>query len=130
MNFCPLLQAQSDKIKLQLRVEELQQKYEPKGNTSYHTHIIHVSFTFSNTASSWTLSVEAKKNVIQKKKKEKFPVNFAPSSDETSVDKGEPIVTMSTDKTDAKTADPKADTSPNKETLASTQGVITGTCVM
>lgn len=26
-----LLQAQSDKIKLQLRVEELQHKYEPKG---------------------------------------------------------------------------------------------------
>lgn len=26
-----LLQAQSDKIKLQLRIEELQHKYEPKG---------------------------------------------------------------------------------------------------
>lgn len=29
-----MLQAQSDKIKLQLRVEELQHKYEPKGNQS------------------------------------------------------------------------------------------------
>lgn len=29
--FCFLLQSQSDKIKLQLRVEELQDKYEPKG---------------------------------------------------------------------------------------------------
>ncbi|XP_028272217.1 protein Spindly isoform X2 [Parambassis ranga] len=91
-----LKQAQSDKIKLQLRVEELQQKYEPK---------------------------EAKKNVIQKRKKEKFPVNFAPSSDETSVGKGEPIVTMATDETNAKTADPKADPSPNKETVGSTQEV-------
>lgn len=32
-----MLQAQSDKIKLQLCVEELQHKYEPKGNTATTT---------------------------------------------------------------------------------------------
>lgn len=46
-----LKQAQSDKIKLQLRVEELQHKYEPK---------------------------EAKKNLLLKRKKEKLPVDTEP----------------------------------------------------
>lgn len=48
-----LKHAQSDNIKLQLRVEELQHKYEPN---------------------------EAKKNVLQKRKKEKLPVDIVASS--------------------------------------------------
>ncbi|XP_034454661.1 protein Spindly isoform X3 [Hippoglossus hippoglossus] len=56
-----LKQTQSDKIKLQLRVEELQHKYEPK---------------------------EAKIYLIQKRKKEKLPVDIAPSSQESTLDKG------------------------------------------
>uniref|UniRef100_H3C3D3 Protein Spindly n=1 Tax=Tetraodon nigroviridis TaxID=99883 RepID=H3C3D3_TETNG len=48
-----LKQAQSDKIKLQLRVEELQHKYEPK---------------------------ESKKNPPEKRKKEKLPLDVAPPS--------------------------------------------------
>ncbi|XP_068587676.1 protein Spindly [Cebidichthys violaceus] len=51
-----LKQTQSDKIRLQLRVEELQHKYEPE---------------------------DAKKNVIQKRRREKFPVDTLPSSDAT-----------------------------------------------
>lgn len=35
-----MLQAQSDKIKLQLCVEELQHKYEPKGNNTTITTIM------------------------------------------------------------------------------------------
>lgn len=35
-----MLQAQSDKIKLQLCVEELQHKYEPKGNNATITTIM------------------------------------------------------------------------------------------
>ncbi|PWA32494.1 hypothetical protein CCH79_00016671 [Gambusia affinis] len=49
-----LKQTQSDKIKLQLRVEELQQKYEPK---------------------------EVKKYPIQRKRKEKLPVDVKPEPD-------------------------------------------------
>ncbi|XP_039976394.1 protein Spindly isoform X2 [Xiphias gladius] len=56
-----LKQTQSDKIKLQLRVEELHNKYEPR---------------------------EAKKNLIQKRKKEKLPLDTVPSSEETTLDKG------------------------------------------
>ncbi|XP_005749177.1 protein Spindly isoform X2 [Pundamilia nyererei] len=55
-----LKQAQSDKIKLQLRVEELQHKYEPK---------------------------EAKKNLIQKRKREKLPVDITPSVEEAPLDR-------------------------------------------
>lgn len=36
-----MLQAQSDKIKLQLRVEELQHKYEPKGNQNNAKPFLH-----------------------------------------------------------------------------------------
>ncbi|XP_074503939.1 protein Spindly isoform X1 [Sebastes fasciatus] len=92
-----LKQTQSDKIKLQLRVEELQNKYEPK---------------------------EAKKNVIQKRKKEKLPVDIVPSSEETTLDKGERVVAVEMDVTNtAKTADPEADTSHTAEAVSSTQGV-------
>ncbi|XP_031732107.1 protein Spindly isoform X1 [Anarrhichthys ocellatus] len=51
-----LKQTQGDNIRLQLRVEELQHKYEPE---------------------------DAKKNVIQKKRREKLPVDTLPSSDVT-----------------------------------------------
>ncbi|XP_037635995.1 protein Spindly isoform X1 [Sebastes umbrosus] len=92
-----LKQTQSDKIKLQLRVEELQNKYEPK---------------------------EAKKNLIQKRKKEKLPVDIVPSSEETTLDKGERVVVVEMDVTNtAKTADPEADTSHTAEAVSSTQGV-------
>ncbi|XP_037635996.1 protein Spindly isoform X2 [Sebastes umbrosus] len=90
-----LKQTQSDKIKLQLRVEELQNKYEPK---------------------------EAKKNLIQKRKKEKLPVDIVPSSEETTLDKGERVVVVEMDVTNtAKTADPEADTSHTAEAVSSTQ---------
>ncbi|XP_068182056.1 protein Spindly [Antennarius striatus] len=59
-------QAQSDKIKLQLRVDELQHKYEPK---------------------------EAKRNLIQKTKKEKLPVDVVLSSEAATVEVEEPDVT-------------------------------------
>ncbi|XP_075938927.1 protein Spindly [Anarhichas minor] len=51
-----LKQTQGDNIRLQLRVEELQHKYEPE---------------------------DAKKNVIQKRRREKLPVDTLPSSDVT-----------------------------------------------
>ncbi|XP_078117128.1 protein Spindly [Sander vitreus] len=60
-------QTQSDKIKLQLRVEELQHKYEPK---------------------------EAKKHVTHIRRKEKLPVDVVPSSKETPPDKGGHVVAV------------------------------------
>ncbi|KAF1384441.1 hypothetical protein PFLUV_G00120270 [Perca fluviatilis] len=62
-----LKQTQSDKIKLQLRVEELQHKYEPK---------------------------EAKKHVAHIRRKEKLPVDVVPSSEETPPDKGGQVVAV------------------------------------
>eukprot|EP00064_Thunnus_orientalis_P018285 superscaffoldBa00004164_g18381 len=89
-----LKQAQSDKIKLQLRVEELQHKYEPK---------------------------EAKKNLIQRRKKEKLPVDIVPSSEAATFDKGEQVVAVEMDVTNTKTTDPEADTCPTAEPVSSTQ---------
>ncbi|CAI5682190.1 unnamed protein product [Oreochromis niloticus] len=80
-----LKQAQSEKIKLQLRVEELQHKYEPK---------------------------EAKKNLIQKRKKEKLPVDITPSVEEAPLDRTEEAVAVVTDTVDSKTADPEVDMGP------------------
>ncbi|XP_070769636.1 protein Spindly [Enoplosus armatus] len=94
-----LKQAQSDKIKLQLRVEELQHKYEPK---------------------------EAKKNLTQKRKKEKLPVDVIPSPEETTLDKGERIVAAEVDVTNAEAAGPEGDTSPAPEAVSSTEGVCIG----
>ncbi|XP_035017210.1 protein Spindly [Hippoglossus stenolepis] len=91
-----LKQTQSDKIKLQLRVEELQHKYEPK---------------------------EAKIYLIQKRKKEKLPVDIAPSSQESTLDKGEQIVTVETDVTQYTTTDPKADIRPKTEAQSSIKGL-------
>ncbi|XP_073343327.1 protein Spindly [Pagrus major] len=88
-----LKQAQSDKIKLQLQVEELQDKYEPR---------------------------EAKKNLIQKRKKEKLPVDIIPSS-ETMLNKGEQVVAVEMDVKNI-TGDAKAHTSSPAEALSSTQG--------
>ncbi|XP_019934054.2 protein Spindly [Paralichthys olivaceus] len=90
-----LKQTQSDKIKLQLRVEELQHKYEPK---------------------------EAKNNLIQKRKKEKLPVDIVPSSQESTLEKGEQIVTVETDVMHDRTTDPKADVSPTTKARSSTKG--------
>ncbi|XP_030251226.1 protein Spindly [Sparus aurata] len=87
-----LKQSQSDKIKLQLRVEELQDKYEPK---------------------------EAKKNLIQKRKKEKLPVDIIPSS-ETTINKGEQVAVEIDVKNNS--GDTKAHSSPPAEALSSTQG--------
>ncbi|KAK5865305.1 hypothetical protein PBY51_016480 [Eleginops maclovinus] len=87
-----LKQTQSDKIKLQLRVEELQHKYEPK---------------------------DAKKNQIQKRKKEKLPVDITPLSEETTLDKGEQVVTVEIDVTNAKHRDPEADCTA--ETVSATK---------
>ncbi|XP_051274988.1 protein Spindly [Dicentrarchus labrax] len=94
-----LKQAQSDKIKLQLRVEELQHKYEPK---------------------------EGKKNLLQKRKKEKLPVGIIPSSEEATLDKGEQVVAVEMDVTATKTAEPEADPSPTAEAAISTQSVRIG----
>ncbi|XP_070693035.1 protein Spindly isoform X2 [Pempheris klunzingeri] len=89
-----LKQVQSDNIKLQLRVEELQQKYEPK---------------------------DAKKVQIQKRKKEKLPVDIIPSASETMLDKREHVVAAEMDETNSKTANPEADTPPTAEALTSNQ---------
>ncbi|XP_053180485.1 protein Spindly [Scomber japonicus] len=90
-----LKQAQSDKIKLQLRVEELQHKYEPK---------------------------EAKKNLIQRRRKEKLPVDIVPSSETTTTDnKGEQVVAVEMDVTDTKTLDAEVNTCPTAEPVISVQ---------
>ncbi|XP_034545003.1 protein Spindly [Notolabrus celidotus] len=91
-----LKQAQADKIKLQLRVEELQDKYEPK---------------------------DSKK--ILKRKKEKLPVDITPSSEETTLVKVEQVVSVELGDTHTKTADPGPDTSAPAETLSSEQAVKT-----
>ncbi|XP_029965068.1 protein Spindly [Salarias fasciatus] len=81
-----LKQTQSDKFKLQLRVEELQNKYEPK---------------------------EAKKS-LQKRKKEKLPVDVSTSSEDTRPDKPRHTVATATDETDAKAAEPEAENRPEE----------------
>ncbi|XP_069580741.1 protein Spindly [Brachyistius frenatus] len=85
---------QSDKIKLQLRAEELQHKYEPK---------------------------EAKKNLLQKRKKEKLPVDVVPSSGEPTLDKSEQLVAAAMDVLDKKTVAPEANTCPTEETVSCKQ---------
>ncbi|XP_047440928.1 protein Spindly [Mugil cephalus] len=80
-----LKQAQSDKINLQLRVEELQHKYEPK---------------------------EVKRNLILKRKKEKIPVDIIPPSEDIRPDKE---VVAVVDVMDNKTTHPEANTCPTQE---------------
>ncbi|KAM4733216.1 protein Spindly [Anableps anableps] len=84
-----LKQAQSDKIKLQLRVEELQQKYEPR---------------------------EVKRNLIQRKRKEKLPVDVRPESDGNA--HREQLVAVEMKETDDKKVDFENETSPTDVTAA------------
>ncbi|KAE8277638.1 Protein Spindly-A [Larimichthys crocea] len=108
-----LKQAQSDKIKLQLRVEELQHKYEPK----------EVFMSLYDRVPLWILQMQ--KNPIQKRKKEKLPVDITPS-EETTIDKGQHVVAVEMDVTNTKTEDPAAHTSPTAEAVNATQGVCSG----
>ncbi|KAM3866683.1 protein Spindly, partial [Diretmus argenteus] len=94
-----LKQAQGDKLKLQLRVEELQEKYEP---------------------------TEAKEECIRKRKREKLPVDITPSSEVTSVN-AEPIVAVAMDVPNSRTADADACTIALPDN--STQGLSSGTKV-
>ncbi|KAM3613416.1 uncharacterized protein V6R79_025799 [Siganus canaliculatus] len=93
-----LKQAQSDKIKLQLRVEELQHKYEPK---------------------------DPKKNQILKRKKEKLPIDIT-SSSEQQLDKDKPVVTVETDTADSESAAPQTQSPPTTEAVSAAQTVCTG----
>ncbi|KAM8910203.1 protein Spindly isoform 2-T2 [Spinachia spinachia] len=86
-------QTQSDKIKLQLQLEELQHKYELQ---------------------------DTKKNVMPKRKKEKFPFNLIPSFEKTELDKGEHVLEVKMDFT--KTADAGADPACSAEPLGPTHG--------
>ncbi|KAM4554774.1 protein Spindly [Odontesthes bonariensis] len=88
-----LKQAQSDKIKLQLRVEELQHKYEPK---------------------------ELKNPCIQKRRKEKLPVDFI-SSEETTHDEGGQLAAVKLEVT----ADCEAPSCPADEAKASAEAADT-----
>lgn len=69
------------------------------------------------------MSVEAKKNPIQKRKKEKLPVDIIPSSEEMMLVKGEQVVAVVMDVTHPKTAEPEADIRPSAEALNATQGL-------
>uniref|UniRef100_A0A674PMK3 Protein Spindly n=1 Tax=Takifugu rubripes TaxID=31033 RepID=A0A674PMK3_TAKRU len=88
-----LQQAQSDKMKLQLRVEELQHKYEPK---------------------------ESKRNLTQKRKKVKLPVDVAPSSKEP-LKRFEQVLSVEMEETNTKTTDTEVQCVPKTEILSSTQ---------
>nr|XP_020466886.1 protein Spindly isoform X2 [Monopterus albus] len=90
-----LKQAQSDKIKLQVRIEELQHKYEPK---------------------------VTKNNLIQKRKKEKLPVDIVLSSEETILDKGGQLGLLEVDVTRALNSDVEADICPTAEAVNFRQG--------
>ncbi|XP_068451752.1 protein Spindly isoform X2 [Clinocottus analis] len=87
-----LKKTQSDEIRLRLRVEELQHKYEPK---------------------------DTNKNHIQKRKKEKFPVDMLPSSEKAPLDKGEHVLAVKMDVT--QTAHPEADACGPAEAVSSAQ---------
>lgn len=63
---------------------------------------------------------EAKKNLIQKRKKEKLPVDITPSVEEAPLDRTEEAVAVVTDTVDSKTADPEVDMGPP---LSSSAGV-------
>ncbi|KAM6924027.1 protein Spindly [Xenentodon cancila] len=86
-----LKQAQSDKIKLQLQVDELQHKYEPK---------------------------ELKKNLIQKRKREKLPVDVIPSSEDPTHHKRDQTVGVEID--GGTSAGSEADICPTDEAKSST----------
>ncbi len=75
----------------------------------------------TNMASMF-LSPEAKKNLIQRRKKEKLPVDIVPSNEET-LHRGEQTVAMEMDVTNTKTAEPETNVSPPADAVSSTQGV-------
>lgn len=79
-------------------------------------------YDYNIAASCNFLCVESKKNLIQKRKKEKLPVDIIPSSEQT-LDKGEQVVAVEMDITNTKTADPDAQTPPTAEAVSSTQGL-------
>lgn len=62
------------------------------------------------------LSLDAKKALIQKRKKEKLPVDITPSSEDTTLNR-EQVVAAEMDVMNTKTADPEA------EAVGFTQGV-------
>ena len=66
-------------------------------------------------------SLEAKKNLIQKRKKEKLPVDIVPSSETTNI-KGEQVVAVEIDVKN-NSGDAKAHSSPPADALSATQGV-------
>uniref|UniRef100_A0A3Q1IUZ9 Protein Spindly n=1 Tax=Anabas testudineus TaxID=64144 RepID=A0A3Q1IUZ9_ANATE len=71
-------------------------------------------------AVSWNVSAEAKKNPIQRRKKEKLPVDIIPSSEETTLVKAEQVVAV--EMAHPKTAEPEVDIHPSAEPVNSTQG--------
>lgn len=76
-----------------------------------------------NVAVSCNVSVEAKKNQIQKRKKEKLPVDIIPSSEETTLVKTEQVVAVEMDVTNPKTAETEGDVRPSAVAVNSTQRV-------
>ncbi len=71
------------------------------------------------------LSLEAKKNLIQKRKKEKLPVDVISASEGSTLDKCEQVVAMEMDVTNTKTSDPEVDTS-TAEAVSPTHAVCIG----
>ncbi|XP_061643136.1 protein Spindly isoform X3 [Phyllopteryx taeniolatus] len=92
-----LKQAQSDKIRLQLQVEELQHKYEPKKTT----------------------------DLFQRRKREKVPVDTVPSFEGIALDKGEQI-SKGADITHTVILHPETDKCPTGQTAFPRQGFDAG----
>ncbi|XP_034036783.1 protein Spindly [Thalassophryne amazonica] len=93
-----LKQARSDKIKLELRVEELQHKYEPN---------------------------EAKKNLLPKRRKEKLPVDITPSCDGAVPLKVGQVSATEVDIRITTPAKPEAEACPAADPESATQGAQT-----
>lgn len=79
--------------------------------------LIHVVF-------SQFLTLESKKNLIQKRKKEKLPVDIVPSSEPT-LDKCEQVAAVEMDLSPTETADTEAPFPPPAKAVNSTQGLCT-----
>ena len=80
-------------------------------------------YDWTDAASCKFRSAEVKLYLIQRRKKEKLPVDIVPSSQDSTLDKGEQIVTVETDVTHDTTTDPKVDISLKTEARSSTKGV-------
>lgn len=111
------VQAQSDKIKLQLRVEELQHKYEPKGNHATTTMKMMIL-----KHQQWFLHLAFSKNLPEKRKKEKLPLDVAPSSKQ-SLERFEQIFAAKMEETNTNTTEPEASSVHKDEIQSSIQGV-------